>query len=135
MTTLKRMEKTPTGWTCPRCGGGLDDDLQLTQSAACNCAGLDDTDAPETHDLGCERHASGPCTRRCHEVEDLEARIRTAKRAARISLTVLMDNVEALLRERAAHDKILEFIADMRESLPEVAPNRPHQGTAPERGE
>jgi hypothetical protein len=41
MATLTQMEKTTTGWRCPRCGSTLEDGLLNTASASCNCYGPD----------------------------------------------------------------------------------------------
>jgi len=41
MTTLTQMERTATGWKCPRCGSTREDDLLPVRVVECNCVGLD----------------------------------------------------------------------------------------------
>lgn len=39
--TLTPMDRTATGWKCPRCGDAREDDLLPVRSMECNCAGID----------------------------------------------------------------------------------------------
>jgi hypothetical protein len=41
MTTLTRMERTATGWKCPRCGSTQEDTILPVRAVECNCAGLE----------------------------------------------------------------------------------------------
>lgn len=41
MTTLTMMERTATGWKCPRCGSEREDDFMPLHVVACGCAWQD----------------------------------------------------------------------------------------------
>lgn len=41
MSTLTMMERTATGWRCPRCSDTCEDDLLPLRAVECNCVGLD----------------------------------------------------------------------------------------------
>ena len=41
MSTLTMMERTATGWRCPRCGSTQEDTILPVRVAECNCAGID----------------------------------------------------------------------------------------------
>lgn len=41
MTTLTQMDRTATGWRCPRCGSTQEDTVLPIRIVECNCAGLD----------------------------------------------------------------------------------------------
>lgn len=48
VTTLTQMERTATGWRCPRCGDTREDDILPMRVVECNCTGLG---VPEEDDL------------------------------------------------------------------------------------
>lgn len=35
------MDRTASGWKCPRCGSTTDDGVMPVRTAECNCAGVD----------------------------------------------------------------------------------------------
>lgn len=41
MSTLTPMDRTATGWKCPRCGDAREDDILSVRTVECNCARID----------------------------------------------------------------------------------------------